>query len=55
MHLLMRVASPLQVRRALGDFKRTHEEAGLAEVRALLTPEEWEVIQEVEAPASYFV
>ena len=45
----------LQVRRALGDFRRTHEEAGMAEVRALLSPEEWEAIQEVEAPASYYV
>jgi len=45
----------IQVRRALGDFRRTHEESGLAETRRLLTPEEYEAIQEVEAPASYYI
>ncbi|KAK9818405.1 hypothetical protein WJX72_012161 [[Myrmecia] bisecta] len=43
------------VRKTLGEFRRTHEEAGLVEARRLLSPEQWEAIQDVSSPASYFV
>lgn len=42
-------------RHTLGEFRRTHEEAGLAEARRLLTAEQWDAIQDVSSPASYFV
>lgn len=43
------------VTKTLAEFRRTHEEAGLSEVRELLTPEQWEAIRDVASPASYFV
>jgi hypothetical protein len=43
------------VTKALAEFRRTHEEAGLAEVKERLTPEHWEAIRDVASPATYFV
>ncbi|KAL0043408.1 hypothetical protein WJX79_003790 [Trebouxia sp. C0005] len=43
------------VRNTLGEFRRTHEEAGLAEVKRLLTSDQWDAIQDVSSPATYFV
>lgn len=43
------------VRKTLGEFRRTHEDAGLQEARRLLTPDQWDSIQDVASPASYFV
>ena len=43
------------VTKALGEFRRTHEEGGLVEVKGVLTPEQWEAIRDVASPASYFV
>jgi hypothetical protein len=42
-------------RNTLGEFRRTHEEAGLAEVKRLLTSDQWDAIQDVSSPATYFV
>jgi proteasome activator subunit 4 len=57
---LVRLASepaPIKttVTKALGEFRRTHEEGGLVEVKDVLTPEMWEAIRDVASPASYFV
>lgn len=41
--------------KTLAEFRRTHEEAGLAEARDSLTPEQWEAIRDVASPATYFV
>ena len=41
--------------KALAEFRRTHEEAGLAEARERLTAEQWEAIRDVSSPATYFV
>ncbi|KAI3424360.1 hypothetical protein D9Q98_009913 [Chlorella vulgaris] len=43
------------VTKTLSEFRRTHEEAGLSEVRELLSAEQWEAIRDVASPASYFV
>ncbi|DBA73425.1 TPA: hypothetical protein ACH3X1_011462 [Trebouxia sp. C0004] len=43
------------VRNTLGEFRRTHEEAGLAEVKRLLTSDQWDAVQDVSSPATYFV
>jgi proteasome activator subunit 4 len=43
------------VTKALAEFRRTHEEAGLNEVREALSEEQWEAIRDVASPASYFV
>ena len=43
------------VTKALGEFRRTHEEGGLVEAKAALTAEQWEAIRDVASPASYFV
>eukprot|EP00891_Asterochloris_glomerata_P001540 jgi/Astpho2/1540/fgenesh1_pg.00026_%23_29_t len=43
------------VRRTLAEFRRTHEEACMAEARRLLTEEQWEAIQDVAFSTSYFV
>jgi proteasome activator subunit 4 len=43
------------VTKTLAEFRRTHEEAGLSEVKELLTAEQWEAIRDVASPASYFV
>lgn len=53
-------AHPLTVscstcRRTLAEFRRTHEEACMAEARRLLTEEQWEAIQDVAFSTSYFV
>jgi proteasome activator subunit 4 len=40
---------------ALADFRRTHEEGGLQEMKDVLTLEQWEAIRDVATPASYFV
>lgn len=49
----------LQVRRdaskALSEFKRTHEEDALEQLRALLGEERWEALAQVTSSASYFV
>ncbi len=42
------------VRKALGEFRRTHEEAALAAARRALDPDQWEALQEVASPATYF-
>ena len=42
-------------RRTLAEFRRTHEEACMAEARRLLTEEQWEAIQDVAFSTSYFV
>jgi len=42
------------VTRALSEFKRTHEEAGLHECRELFTEEQWDAIQDVSSCSSYF-
>ena len=41
-------------RKALAEFKRTHEEAAMAEARRLLQPDQWDALQAVASPASYF-
>ena len=41
--------------KALAEFRRTHEESGLADARKALTDEEWEAIRDVASPATYFV
>lgn len=43
------------VTEALADFRRTHEEGGLMEMKEVLTPDQWEAIRDVATPASYFV
>ena len=45
----------LWCRNTLGEFRRTHEEAGLTEVKKLLTSDQWDAIQDVSSPATYFV
>ncbi|KAH7621507.1 hypothetical protein Ndes2526B_g03845 [Nannochloris sp. 'desiccata'] len=57
---LVRLASepaPIKttVTKALGEFRRTHEEGGLVEVKEVLSGEQWEAIRDVASPASYFV
>ena len=57
---LVRLASepsPIKstVMKALGEFRRTHEEGGLVEAKEALTAEQWEAIRDVASPASYFV
>ena len=41
--------------KALSEFRRTHEEGGLAEAKEALTQEQWAAIRDVASPASYFV
>ncbi len=41
-------------RKALAEFKRTHEEAAMAEARRLLDADQWDALQAVASPASYF-
>ncbi|KAK2076994.1 hypothetical protein QBZ16_005222 [Prototheca wickerhamii] len=43
------------VTKTLAEFRRTHEEAGLAEARDRLTSDQWEAIRDVANPAPYFV
>jgi proteasome activator subunit 4 len=58
---LVRVASePAPVKKAvteaLADFRRTHEEGGLQEMKDVMTPEQWEAVRDVAVgAASYFV
>lgn len=49
--------SPIRstVTKALSEFRRSHEEGGLVEVKEVLTEEQWEAIRDVASPASYFV
>lgn len=42
------------IRKTLGEFKRTHEQAGLSEVKRLLTEDQWEAVQGIASPASYY-
>lgn len=42
------------VRKALGEFRRTHEEAALEAARRALQPDQWDALQEVASPATYF-
>lgn len=55
----MHMPCPLQVRRdasrALSEFKRTHEQDALEELRGRLGEEQWEGLQQVTSSASYFV
>lgn len=41
-------------RKALAEFRRTHEEAALAEAKRALQPDQWDALQSVASPASYF-
>ena len=41
-------------RKALAEFKRTHEEVAMAEARRLLDADQWDALQAVASPASYF-
>ena len=41
-------------RRTLAEFKRTHEEGGLAEARAALGEDQWETLRDIASPVSYF-
>ena len=41
-------------RKTLAEFKRTHEEAGLAQAQQMLGEEQWEAIRDVASPAAYF-
>ena len=43
------------VTRSLGEFRRTHEEAGLQECRDFFDSDQWEAIQGVSSTVSYFV
>jgi len=49
----------LQVRRdaskVLSEFKRTHEEDALEQLRQQLGEEQWEAVSQVTSSASYFV
>lgn len=51
--------SGLQVRRdaskVLSEFKRTHEEDALEQLRQQLGEEQWEAVSQVTSSASYFV
>ena len=40
-------------RKALADFRRTHEEAELLAMKALLTEDQWESLQEAASPPTY--
>lgn len=55
-HLLL---SSSQVRKdaskALSEFKRTHEQDSIDELKRLLQEEQWEAYQQVTSQASYFV
>jgi hypothetical protein len=55
-HLLLLLR---QVRRdaskALSEFKRTHEEDALEQLRGMLGEEQWEALSQVTSSASYFV
>lgn len=48
-----------QVRRdaskSLSEFKRTHEEDALEQLRGMLGEEQWEALTQVTSSASYFV
>jgi len=39
---------------ALSEFKRTHEADSLAALRGMMREGDWEVLQQVTSPASYF-
>eukprot|EP00884_Botryococcus_braunii_P020190 jgi/Botrbrau1/6855/Bobra.152_2s0014.1 len=41
-------------RKAIAEFRRTHEEAQLGQVRSLLTEDQWEALLDVVSPSSYF-
>ncbi len=41
--------------KALGEFRRTHEQDSLDELRRLLDSDQWEALQQVTSSASYFV
>ena len=41
-------------RKTIGEFRRTHEEAALAEARKALTADQWDALQSVASPATYF-
>jgi hypothetical protein len=53
---MLRVTSGLvwEHRKAIAEFRRTHEEAQLAEARKLIPPEQWEALLDVVSPAGYF-
>jgi hypothetical protein len=48
------VGSLCGCRKALAEFRRTHEEAALAEAKRALEPDQWDALQSVSSPASYF-
>lgn len=39
---------------ALSDFKRTHEQASLLELRAMMSSDDYEALQQCTSSASYF-
>lgn len=41
-------------RKAIAEFRRTHEEAQLAEARSLINQEQWEALLDVVSPAAYY-
>ena len=41
-------------RKTIGEFRRTHEEAALAEAKKALTADQWDALQSVASPATYF-
>ena len=43
------------VRESLSEFRRTHEEGGLLEMKDAISAEHWEAIRDVATPALYFV
>ena len=51
---MLRAQGRTAVRKALGEFRRTHEEAALAAARRALDPDQWDMLQEVASPATYF-
>lgn len=39
---------------ALSEFKRTHEADSLEALKAMMDADEWDSVQQVASPASYF-
>jgi hypothetical protein len=44
-----------EVSKVLGEFKRTHEQDSLAALRAMMSGDQWDALQQVSSQASYFV
>lgn len=41
-------------RKAIGEFRRTHEETEMAEARRLIPEEQWEALMDLASPGSYY-